>query len=105
MVDVVAALPPSDGQATAEVGDEHADEGVVYEDARDGSVAGVMCREHDLVLEETVSMADSERAEQGQWTNPEQAEKDGRGQIPAPAQGEEKESEEGEIPGHLLAVL
>lgn len=50
MVDVVAALPPSDGQAAAEVGDEHGDEGIHGEVGRDGKVGGVMCREHDLML-------------------------------------------------------
>ena len=50
VVDVVAALPPADGQAAAEIGDEHANQGVHHEIMRDGEVAGVVCGEHDLVL-------------------------------------------------------
>lgn len=52
MVDVVAALPPSDGQAAAEVGDEHCDEGVDGEVGRDGKMGSVVSREHDLMLQD-----------------------------------------------------
>lgn len=50
MVDVVAALPPANGQAAAEVGDEHADERVDNKDLGNGSMAGIVGREHDLML-------------------------------------------------------
>lgn len=50
VVDVVAALPPADGQAAAEVGDEHCDESVYSEVGRDGKVSSVVCRKHDLML-------------------------------------------------------
>jgi hypothetical protein len=36
MMDIVTALPPSDGQATAKIGDEHADERVDGECLSDG---------------------------------------------------------------------
>lgn len=50
VVDVVAALPPPDGQAAAEVGDEHGDEGVDGEISRDGKVSSIVSRKHDLML-------------------------------------------------------
>ncbi len=50
VVDVVAAFPPADGEAAAEVGDEDTDEGVGNEVVGDASVAGVVGREHDLML-------------------------------------------------------
>lgn len=50
MMDVVAALPPPEGKATAEVGDEQTDERVHGKDVRDGEVAGIMCGEHELML-------------------------------------------------------
>lgn len=50
MMDVVAALPPPNGQAAAKVGNEHADECVYSEDLRDGSMASIVSREHDLML-------------------------------------------------------
>lgn len=50
MVDIVAALPPANRQAAAEVGDEHADERVNNKDLGDGSMPGIMGCEHDLVL-------------------------------------------------------
>lgn len=46
----MAALPPSDGQAAAKVGNKHANEGVDNKDVRNGSVAGVMGGKHDLML-------------------------------------------------------
>lgn len=50
MVNIVAALPPSDGQTAAKVGDEHANETVNLEILGDGSVAGIVSGEHDLML-------------------------------------------------------
>ena len=55
MVHVVAALPPSNGQATAKVGNEDADEGVYLKNVSDGSVTGIVRREHDLMLVHSVS--------------------------------------------------
>lgn len=51
VVDVVRRLPPADGQAAAEVGDEGADQSVDYEVTRYTAVAGVVRGEHDLLLE------------------------------------------------------
>jgi len=50
VVDVVAAFPPANGEAAAEVGDEDADEGVGDKVVGDASVAGVVRGEHDLML-------------------------------------------------------
>jgi len=50
VVDVVAAFPPANGEAAAEVGDEDADEGVGDKVMGDASVAGVVRGEHDLML-------------------------------------------------------
>lgn len=50
VVDVVAALPPANGQAAAEVGDKHADERVDDKDLGNGSMTGIMGCEHDLML-------------------------------------------------------
>jgi hypothetical protein len=50
VVDVVAALPPSDGQATAKVGDEDTNEGIDDEVVGDGTMASVVSCEHDLML-------------------------------------------------------
>ena len=50
VVDIVAAFPPADGEAAAEVGDEHADECVGDKVVGDAAVTGVVGGEHDLVL-------------------------------------------------------
>ena len=50
MVNIVARLPPADGQAAAEVCNEHADQCVGDEVMGDASVASIVSREHDLVL-------------------------------------------------------
>ena len=50
MVDVVAALPPSDRKAAAEICNKHANEGVDDKDLRNGSVACVVGGKHDLML-------------------------------------------------------
>lgn len=42
MVNVVAALPPTDGETTAEVGNEHANQGVSYKVGGDGKMASIV---------------------------------------------------------------
>lgn len=51
VVDVVVAFPPAKGEATEEVGDEDADDGVEREGVRDAHVAGVVGGEDELVPE------------------------------------------------------
>ena len=99
VVDVVAALPPSDGQATAKVGDEHAEQRVHDEVLGDGTMAGIVRGEHDLVLECSVSRrvyvwvydTSSVRRGRAATTYPEKAQGDGRGKVPAIAQGDNEE--------------
>ena len=50
MVDIVRALPPADGQSTAEVGDKCTYEGVDDKVPCDPSMTCIMCYEHDLLL-------------------------------------------------------
>jgi hypothetical protein len=50
VVDVVAALPPSDGKAAAKVGNKHANKCVNDENMCYRSVAGIMGGKHDLML-------------------------------------------------------
>ena len=50
VVNVVAALPPSDGQTTAEVSNKGTDEGVDDEVLGNGTVASIVRSEHDLML-------------------------------------------------------
>jgi len=52
MVDVVTALPPPERQATAKVGDKQANQSIRHELASDCSVACIVRREHDLVLQD-----------------------------------------------------
>ncbi len=52
MMDVVRALPPPDGEATAKICDEHSNESIRDKILGDSQVAGVMSREHDLMLRE-----------------------------------------------------
>jgi hypothetical protein len=84
MVHVVAALPPPDGQAAAEIGHEHGNEAIGLEVAGDGAVRGVVRSEHDLV--------------------PEQSQEEGRRHVPAVAQGYHGCREEDRVAGHLLGV-
>jgi len=51
VVDVVAALPPANGQTTTEVGNEDAYQGIVHKVLSDASMASIMGSEHYLVLE------------------------------------------------------
>jgi hypothetical protein len=85
MVDVVAALPPADRQAAAEVADKHGEQAVEGEVARDGAVGGIVGREHDLV--------------------PEQTQEDGRRDEPLVAQGHHGHGKKRRVAGQLLAVL
>lgn len=50
MMDVVAALPPANGQAAAKVGNEHANQGIDDKYMGNGSMASIVGREHDLML-------------------------------------------------------
>lgn len=50
MMNVVTALPPSDGQTAAKVGDEHSDECVHDKDVRDCPMASIVGCKHDLML-------------------------------------------------------
>jgi hypothetical protein len=50
MVDIVRALPPSDGKTTAKVCNKGANQGVGYKVASDPTMAGVMSCKHDLLL-------------------------------------------------------
>ena len=53
VVDVVVVLPPAEGQAAEEVGNEDADHGVDLKGVRDAHVPGIMSREDELVPEGT----------------------------------------------------
>lgn len=55
----MAALPPSDGQATAKVSDEEADQGVDPENMSDGAMPSIVSREHDLLLANIVNIEDA----------------------------------------------
>ena len=50
MMNVVAALPPSNGKAAGEVGHKHADQGVRDEIVGDAEMTSVMGYEHNLML-------------------------------------------------------
>ena len=50
VMDVVATLPPANGQATAEVCNEHADQSVGNEIMGDASMTCIVGSEHDLML-------------------------------------------------------
>lgn len=51
MMHVVTALPPSNREATAKVGDEHTDQGISDKVMGDASMARVVCCEHYLMLQ------------------------------------------------------
>lgn len=51
MVYVVAGFPPADTEAAAKVCDESTDERIGNEVSCDSAVTGVMCCEHDLLLQ------------------------------------------------------
>lgn len=50
VVDIVAALPPTNGEATTEVGNKHSNQGVSNEVMGDASMACIVSCEHDLML-------------------------------------------------------
>ena len=50
MMDIVAALPPSNRQTTAEIGNEHANQRIRNEVMCDTQMAGIMSCKHNLVL-------------------------------------------------------
>jgi hypothetical protein len=51
----VAALPPAHGQPSAKVANEEADQCVDDKVFRNGSMASIMRREHNLVLNHCIS--------------------------------------------------
>jgi hypothetical protein len=75
VVHVVAALPPSDGEATAKVGNEDADQGVDDKVLGDGAVTCVVGAEHDLMLGKLV-LANELMAKEEASTYPEDAQED-----------------------------
>jgi len=52
MMDIVTALPPADGETTAEIGDEEANEGVDDKVMGDSTMASIVCCKHYLLLED-----------------------------------------------------
>ena len=50
MMNVMAALPPADGQTATEVGDEDANESICDEIMGNASMPGIVGSEHDLML-------------------------------------------------------
>lgn len=50
MVNVVTALPPSDGKTAAKVGDEHGNQSVNLKVGCDGQVTSIVSSEHELML-------------------------------------------------------
>jgi hypothetical protein len=85
MVNVVRALPPTNAEATAEVGNESTDKGVEDEVASDATVTGVVSSEHDLL--------------------PEHTQEAGRCEIPLSAEEVDEGSEEDRVSDELLAIL
>ena len=57
MVHVVRAFPPADRQATAEICDKCADQGVDDEITRYCEMAGVVRNKHDLLLSRLLAIA------------------------------------------------
>jgi hypothetical protein len=51
MVHVVRALPPTNGEPAAEIGDEGADQSIGDEIPCDASMACIVSSKHDLLLE------------------------------------------------------
>lgn len=89
-MDVVATLPPSDGQATAEVGYEHADKRVDHEVVGDASMSCIMSCEHYLMLLQSVS----DFITQPSRTYPEKPKETGRCQVPFISQGRNEGSKD-----------
>ena len=55
MVDVMATLPPPNGETATEVSDKHANECIDYEIMSDASVSCIVGCKHDLMLLQLVS--------------------------------------------------
>lgn len=55
VVNIVAALPPSDGKTTAKVGNKHANQGVRHKVGSNSQMASVVGSKHDLMLQQLVS--------------------------------------------------
>jgi hypothetical protein len=102
MVNIVAALPPSDRKTTAKVGDKHANQGVRHKVGSNSQMASVVGSKHDLVLQQLASQTTQVEIA---TTYPEQAEKHGRRDIPLVIKRHGKQRKQGRVPEHLLAVL
>ena len=85
VVDVVRALPPAQRKTAAKVGHPHANQRVHDKVARDGAVAGVVRRKHELVPEET--------------------EEGGRRHVPLVVKSRHGQGEEERVARRLLGVL
>lgn len=72
MMDIVTALPPADGEAAAEVGDEEGNEGIDDKVMGDSTMASIVCCKHYLMLEGSQSWCVRRRVKrQGQvWSIP-----------------------------------
>ncbi len=103
VVDVVAAFPPANGEAAAEVGDEDADEGVGDKVVGDASVAGVVRSEHDLMLL-SVRWIGSDRR-WVRWPYPEKAKKGCGSHVPSRTKGDEEYREQRGISGCFFCIL
>ena len=92
MMDVVAALPPSDRKTTAEVRHEHSDEGISDETVGDTKMTSIMSHEHDLMLFQLISR--SREKALVCMTYPENAEKGGRHHIPLRVKCKKEQAEQ-----------
>lgn len=102
MVNVVASLPPANAEAAAEVGDECADECVVYEVSGDAAVTGVMGCEHDLLLRWSAVLGTRKTRK---WrTYPEESEENGGCHPPFDVEEEAKAKEESAVTQRLPCV-
>lgn len=70
MVNIVTALPPSDGKTAAKVGDEHGNQGVNLKVGCDGQVTSIVSSEHELMLYELVKGVGSSAGERLTQNNP-----------------------------------
>jgi len=85
----MTALPPTDTQAAAEVGYEHANEGVGNKVLRNGPVPCIMCSKHNLVLRITM-LVTYQTVTQKLNTNPKQAQDCSRHKIPPGSECQDK---------------
>ena len=109
VVDVVAALPPADGQTAAKVTNKQPKQCVKDEILGDGAMPGIVCSEHDLMLvankSEDINYYRASQEIGAYMTYPKETQEDGRCHVPLLTQGEEEHDEERRIANHLLAVL